>query len=211
LIKGAGMEEMDYSGMTETSWVKNRKAIIRMLSENKYSLGNFREKLLAEKQDIEKEVAGIEQESFPLRGKVRDLETRHLEKNNTLQKLKSQLRDSRGKLVKPLTEKNGHLSELKFLESEKARVLELNDSEAEALNNNMATLASTIMEIEFIRGEIGTLIDKAGMVEENIPELVSEVQDLDEKISRASKALTDLYNNIKTVEKNAKILYYEKE
>ena len=205
------MEEMDYSGMTETSWVKNRKAIIRMLSENKYSLGNFREKLLAEKQDIEKEVAGIEQESFPLRGKVRDLETRHLEKNNTLQKLKSQLRDSRGKLVKPLTEKNGHLSELKFLESEKARVLELNDSEAEALNNNMATLASTIMEIEFIRGEIGTLIDKAGMVEENIPELVSEVQDLDEKISRASKALTDLYNNIKTVEKNAKILYYEKE
>lgn len=210
------MEEMDYSqedysGMTATSWVRNRKAIIRMLSENKYSLGNFREKLLAEKQGIEEEVEGIEQESFSLRGKVRDLETRHLEKNNTLQKLKSQLRDSRGKLVKPLTEKNGHLSELKFLESEKARLFELNDTAAETLNNNMATLGSTIMEIEFIRGEISTLINKAGMVEENIPELVSEVQDLDEKISRASKALTDLYNNIKTVEKNAKILYYEKE
>lgn len=215
-MPAAGREKMDhsqedYSGMTETSWVRNRKAIIETLAENSYSLDNLRERLLAEKKGLEEEAEGIEQENLSLRAKVKGLEKRHLEKNNRLHELRSQLHGSREKLVRPLSEKSGYMSEIKFLESEKNRLLEINSSMAETLNNNMASLGGTIMEIEFIRGEIGTLINKVGMVEENIPELFSEMQELEEKINRASRALTDLYTKIKTVEKNAKILYYEKE
>jgi chromosome segregation ATPase len=210
------MNEMDhtqdnYSGMTETIWVKNKKAILRKLAENKDSLRNYREKLLAEKKELAEETERLEQENYSLLGQVKDLEMQHLEKSSTMQKLNSQLHASKKKLVKPLTEESGYLSEIKFLESEKEKHFEIHDETAETLNNNMAALGSTIMEIEFIKGEIGILMNKIGMIEDEIPEIFGEIDDLDEKITWASKTLTDLYNRMKTVEKDAKILYYEKE
>jgi chromosome segregation ATPase len=210
------MNEMDhtqdnYSGMTETIWVKNKKAILRKLAENKDSLRNYREKLQAEKKELAEETERLEQENYSLLGQVKDLEMQHLEKSSTMQKLNSQLHASKKKLVKPLTEESGYLSEIKFLESEKASLFERHDEASETLNNNMAALGSTIMEIEFIKGEIGILMNKIGMIEDEIPEIFGEIDDLDEKITWASKTLTDLYNRMKTVEKDAKILYYEKE
>jgi chromosome segregation ATPase len=210
------MNEMDhtqdnYSGMTETIWVKNKKTILRKLAENKDSLRNYREKLQAEKKELAEETERLEQENYSLLGQVKDLEMQHLEKSSTMQKLNSQLQASKKKLVKPLTEESGYLSEIKFLESEKASLFECHDEASETLNNNMAALGSTIMEIEFIKGEIGILMNKIGMIEDEIPEIFGEIDDLDEKITWASKTLTDLYNRMKTVEKDAKILYYEKE
>jgi chromosome segregation ATPase len=210
------MNEMDhtqdnYSGMTETIWVKNKKAILRKLAENKDSLRNYREKLLAEKKELAEETERLEQENYSLLGQVKDLEMQHLEKSSTMQKLNSQLHASKKKLVKPLTEESGYLSEIKFLESEKEKHFEIHDETAETLNNNMAALSNTIMEIEFIKGEIGILMNKISMIEDEIPEIFGEIDDLDEKITWASKTLTDLYNRMKTVEKDAKILYYEKE
>ena len=209
-MKEKNHSEEDYSKMTEESWIKNKKAIIKGLAHNGSSLSDFRKELLSEKKSLDGEVESLEQNNFSVLRKAQDLEMQHLEKDDVLQELKLKLHNSKNDLIEPLTEENGYLSEMSFFDDEKERLLEKQDRTAEALNDNMSSLGNTIMEIEFIKGEICTLMDKVGMIEKGLTDLFGEVGELDEKILWASKALRDLYDKMKKVEKDAKTSYYER-
>ncbi|KPJ99414.1 MAG: hypothetical protein AMK71_09795, partial [Nitrospira bacterium SG8_35_4] len=152
----------------------------------------------------------FEQENYAVIGQVKDLEIQHLGRENEEKAISLKLNNARMKLVKPLAEENSYRSEIDFLESEKTRLFEARDRTAESLNNYMTDLGDIIMDIEFIKGEIQTLVSKINMIEDDIPGIFGEMDALDEKVSLTSKALTDLYNRMKIVEKNAKAFYYHK-
>jgi len=198
------------SDMTEKMWIKNKKSILKGLEKNRDMLKSYRVNLLSEKNRLMEEVEGFEQDNYNIMGRVKDLEMQRLGKENEEKVMYLKLSDSRKKLVRPLAEENSCLSEIDFLESEKTRLFDVRDRTAESLNSNMTDLGDIILDIEFIKGEIQTLVSKINMVEDDIPEIYSEIGDLDEKISSTSKALTDLYNRMKIVEKNAKAFYYNK-
>lgn len=210
MMKDKDHSEEAYSGMTEESWIKNKKAITKGLAHNSTALSDFRKKLFSETKALDNEVESLEQANFSVIRNAQDLEMQHLEKENLLQELNQQLHNSKEKLLKPLTEESGYLSEISFLNSDKESLLAAQDKTAEALNNNMNALGTTIMEIDFIKGEIHTLMDKVSMIEKGLPDLFGEVGELDEKIMWASKALRDLYDKMKKVEKDAKTSYYER-
>ncbi len=198
------------SEMTEKMWIKNKRSIIKGLQKNREMLKSYRVKLLSDKISLMEEVESLEKENYEIMGRVKELEMQHLGKANEEKVISLKLSDARNKLVRPLAEENSYLSEIDFLESEKAGLFELRDRTAESLNNNMTDLSDIIMDIEFIKGEIQTLVSKINMVEDDIPGIYGEMDDLDERISSTSKALTDLYNRMKIVEKNAKTFYYNK-
>jgi len=210
-MKEMDHSEEDYAEMTEELWVRNKKKIIKKLTQKNSELSGYREKLLADRKVLEQEVEVLEQDNFSVLRQTKDLEMQQLEKNSEMQKLKAGLQIAKKKLVKPMTEESGYFSEIGFLNSEKDKLYRQQDRYAEKLNSNMSALGSTIMEIEFIKGEICTLIEKVNMIEEGLPDIMSEVDDLDEKVRWASKSLRALYEKMKQVEKEAKILYYEKE
>ena len=210
MMKEKNYSEEDYSGMTEESWIKNKKAITKGLANNSTALSDLRKKLFSEKRALDNEVESLEQANFTVLRNAQDLEMQHLEKENVLKELNLQLGNAKKELLKPLTEESGYLSEIKFLNSEKERLLDAQDRTAETLNNNMAYLGNTIMEIEFVKGEIDTIMEKVSMMEKGLPDLFGEVGELDEKIMWASKALRDLHDRMKEVEKDAKKSYYER-
>ncbi len=201
----------DYAKMNETEWVKNKKSIMQKLTGNRESVNILRENLIAEKKKLTEEEERLEHDNYTLLSQVKELELKHHGKSSTRKKLNTQLQALKKKLVKPLTEENSYWSEVRFLESEKTRLYDLQDDASEKLNRNMAALSGTIMEIEFMKGEITTLMNKIGMIESELPEVFGEVENLDEKIALASRSLNELFTRMKNVEKDVKILYYEKE
>ncbi len=206
-----GPSQIDDLEVNEEFWVKNKREILKRLDKNKSLLKRYRVNVLAEKKQLEGEVEKLEQNNYSLLGRLKELEIRHLEKDNTTQKLYTQLHASKKKLIRPLTEESGYWSAIKFLESEKSEFFKRYEEATDTLYNNMAGLGSTILEIDFIKGEIGTLLNKIEMIEDKIPEMFDEIDGLDEKIKWAAKSLNKLYERIKKMEKNVKAFYYKKE
>ncbi len=206
-----GHSRIDDLEVNEEFWIKNKREILNRLDENNRLLRRYRTNVLAEKRQVEGEVEELEQDNYSLLGRLKELEIRHLEKDNATQKLYTQLHALKMKLIRPLAEESGCWSAIKFLDSEKSKFFKRYEEAADTLYNNMAGLGSTIMEIDFVKGEVGTLMNKIEMIEDEIPEMFNEQNGLDEKIKCASKALNNLYDRMKKMEKNVKAFYYKKE
>jgi len=111
-----------------------------------------------------------------------------------------------------ISEENDLLHEMEFLESEKVKLVEIYDGVAERYDANMSVLEGMIKDIGFMKGEIGALIIKMGMLEEEIPDKFRDADNLDNKITGTFiRALNDLQNRLNAVERKAKVLYYKKE
>ena len=158
------------------------------------------------------ELESLEQENKALASQLENLNLRLSEKR----KEANMLCESSDKLKKNLmgfiSEENDLLHEIEFLESEKVKLVEIYDGIAERYDTNMSVLEGMIKGIGFMKGEIGALIIKTGMLEEEIPDKFRDADNLDKKITGTFiRALNDLQNRLHTVERKAKVLYYKKE
>ncbi len=208
------MSEIKQSGdfgseMTEDAWVRNKKAILKGIDQNRDIVKNYSIRLLSDKLSLMESAESLENENYKLMGEVKDLEMQLLGKENEEKIMLHKLNDARKNIVKPIADENSYISEISFLESEQSDLIYHRDSTIENLNENMRDLSNTILDIEFIKGEIHTLVSKIDMIESDIPGIFSEIDELDEQISSTSKSLTDLYNRMKIVEKSAKTFYYK--
>ncbi|MGA2228839.1 MAG: hypothetical protein ABSH41_30760, partial [Syntrophobacteraceae bacterium] len=75
---------------------------------------------------------------------------------------------------------------------------------------NMATIAAVLRDTEFLRGETEVIMDKTGYLESGVPTKFRDIDSLDEKIRDSLQALENLYNKMRSVEKNIKKVYYQK-
>ena len=154
----------------------------------------------------------LEQENKALASQLKDLDFRLLEKKKEANMLSESSDKLKKNLMGFISEENDLLHEIEFLESEKVKLVEIYDGVAERYDTNMSVLEGMIKDIGFMKGEIGALIIKMGMLEEEIPDKFRDADNLDKKITGTFiRALNDLQNRLNAVERKAKVLYYKKE
>jgi len=154
----------------------------------------------------------LEQENKALASQLKDLEFRISEKKKEANMLSESSDELKKGLMGFISEENDLLHETEFLESEKAKLVEIYEGVAERYDTNMSVLEGMIKDIGFMKGEIGALIIKMGMLEEEIPDKFRDADNLDKKITGTFiRVLNDLQNRLNAVERKAKILYYKKE
>ncbi|MBF0465236.1 MAG: hypothetical protein HQK94_09165 [Nitrospirae bacterium] len=170
----------------------------------------YRDSLLLEKKKLREETELLESENYSLAKGIKELEIQLLEKNNILKKVTADAQRMRKTLTMPMIEENSLMSELKFLESEKTKLVDKYGNLSEELSEHITMLGNTILNIDFIKGEIETLREKAHMVERSVPQKFVELDYLEEKIIWTEKALTELYKSMKNVENKTKLFYYMK-
>lgn len=154
----------------------------------------------------------LEQENKALASQLKDLDFRLLEKKKEANMLSENSDELKKSLMGFISEENDLLHEIEFLESEKVKLVEIYDGVAERYDTNMSVLEGMIKDIVFMKGEIGALIIKMGMLEEEIPDKFRDADNLDKKITGTFiRALNDLQNRLNAAERKAKVLYYKKE
>ncbi|MBW2062396.1 MAG: hypothetical protein JRI95_12680 [Deltaproteobacteria bacterium] len=165
-----------------------------------------------ERKTLLLEVEGLEQENKALADQLKDLEVRLFEKKKEANILAEGTEGVKETLMRFTSEENNLLHERKFLESEKEKLVGIYDGVSERYDTNMSVLEGMIKDTGFMKGEIGALIMKVGMLEGEIPLKFRDADNLDKKIKGTFiRALNDLQERVHAVERKAKVLYYKKE
>ena len=154
----------------------------------------------------------LEHENKALANQLENLNLRLSEKRKEANMRSESSDELKKSLMDFISEENDLLHEMEFLESEKVKLVEIYNGVAERYDTNMSVLEGMIKDIVFMKGEIGALIIKMGMLEEEIPDKFRDADNLDKKITGTFiRALNDLQNRLNAVERKAKVLYYKKE
>jgi len=156
------------------------------------------------------EVKRLEEENHSLARRLKDLQQKVYEKRRiakTTSKTSDELKETLARLI---SEEKTLQNENRFLRSEKAKLVHIHNDVSKRLGADMSALEGTIKDIAFMKGEIGTLIEKKGMLEAEIPLKFRDADNLGEKITGTLKAMNDLHDRMKAVERNVKLIYYKK-
>ena len=168
--------------------------------------------LSTERKTLVIKLESLEQENKALANQLENLNLRISEKRKEANMRSESSDELKKSLMDFISEENDLLHEMEFLESEKVKLVEIYDGVAERYDTNMSVLEGMIKDIGFMKGEIGALIIKMGMLEEEIPDKFRDADNLDKKITGTFiRALNDLQNRLNAVERKAKVLYYKKE
>jgi len=168
--------------------------------------------LSPERKTLVLKLESLEQENKALASQLENLNLRLSEKRKKANMLFESSDELKKSLMGFISEENDLLHEIEFLESEKAKLVEIYDGVSERYDTNMSALEGMIKDVGFMKGEIGALIIKIGMLEEEIPDKFRDADNLDKKITGTFiRALNDLQNRLNTAERKAKVLYYKKE
>ena len=168
--------------------------------------------LSPERKTLVLKLESLEQENKALASQLENLNLRLSEKRKEANMLFESSDELKKSLMGFISEENDLLHEIEFLESEKAKLVEIYDGVSERYDTNMSALEGMIKDVGFMKGEIGALIIKIGMLEEEIPDKFRDADNLDKKITGTFiRALNDLQNRLNTAERKAKVLYYKKE
>jgi chromosome segregation ATPase len=168
--------------------------------------------LSAEKKTLVQKRESLEQENKALANQLENLNLRLSEKRKEANMLSERSYELKKTLMDCISEEKDLLHEIEFLDSEKAKLVEIYEGVTERYDTNMSVLEGMIKDIGFMKGEIGALIIKMGMLEEEIPDRFRDADNLDKKITGTFiRALNDLQNRLNAVERKAKVLYYKKE
>jgi len=168
--------------------------------------------LSTERKTLVIKLESLEQENKTLANQLENLNLRISEKRKEANMRSESSDELKKSLMDFISEENDLLHEMEFLESEKVKLVEIYDGVTERYDVNMSVLEGMIKDIGFMKGEIGALVIKMGMLEEEIPDKFRDADNLDKKITGTFiRALNDLQNRLNAVERKAKVLYYKKE
>jgi chromosome segregation ATPase len=198
------------SGVGEEEWTEKKEALLRGISEGRSALKIDRESLTREKEKLVSDVERLEDENHLMARSVKDFQLQLSEKRSKSQMLFTRSDALKKKLVGLLARERSLQNEIQFYESEKARLSDTHLQVSERLRTNISALDTIVKDIDFMKGEMGTLINKMGMLEREVPVKVSDVDNVDEKITGALKVLKDLYSRMQGVERKVKTNYYKK-
>lgn len=163
-----------------------------------------------EKERVLAEVKSLEDENHAMARQAKDLQLQLFDKRRAAQRFFQRSEELKKKDVQFLAKEHNLLHENRFFESERDGH-EADYKEVSAkLDANMATIAAILRDITFLRGETEVLMDKTGYLESGVSTRFRDIDSLDEKISDSLHALENLYEKMRYVEKNAKLVYYQK-
>lgn len=197
------------SGVAEEEWTEKKEALLSGTSEGRSALKIDRESLTREKKKVVSDVERLEDENHLMARSVRDFQLQLSEKRRQSQMLLNRSDALKKKLTRLLAQERSLQNEIQFYELEKAKLSDTHLQVSERLRTNISALDTIVKDIDFMKGEMGTLINKMGMLEREVPVKLSDVDNLDEKITGAIKVLKDLYGRMQGVERKVKTNYYK--
>ncbi len=100
--------------------------------------------------------------------------------------------------------------ELTFLEDEKVGQERMLAASLETLRLNMVEVEKTVRELEFIKGELEALAQHVESIKTRVPDRVTGISHLDEKISRLTKEFGQLAERLQTTGNSVNLAYYKK-
>jgi len=189
----------------------NRDDLLKRLFQRQGGLKLDPEALKNERERLLAEVRSLEDENHLRARRVKELQLQLFDRRKMIQRLFQRSDELKKKLVQLLAKENNLIHEIRFLESERDKYGRDYREISGRVKGNMTTIAAILRDIEFMRGELETLMDKTGYLEDGVPNKFRDIDSLDEKISGSLQALEDLYNKMRAVEKNTKMIYYRKE
>jgi chromosome segregation ATPase len=195
--------------MNGASWDERRDLLMR-LTQNRRTADRGRAALREERERLEADTERLENENHSLARQLKELQLQLFEKRTAAQKLFQRSDHAKKKLVQCLSRENNLLHEIRFLESEREKHGKTQRQVASRVEANMGSIAALLRDIEFLKGEVGALLEKTGMLEQDAPLRCRDIENLDEKIAGSLQALIDLYQRMQAVEKNVKSIYYRK-
>jgi chromosome segregation ATPase len=207
---GDDFDRSPSSGVGEEEWTEKKEALLRGISEGRSALKIDRQSLTREKEKLVSDVERLEDENHLMARSVKDFQLQLSEKRSKSQMLFNRSDALKKKLVRLLARERSLQNEIQFYESEKAKLSDTHLQVSERLRTNISALDTIVKDIDFMKGEMGTLINKMGMLEREVPVKVSDVDNVDEKITGAMKVLKDLYSRMQGVERKVKTNYYKK-
>lgn len=188
-----------------------KEDLLKRLSERQGDLRLDREALRKDRERLLDEVRSLEDESNALTSRARELQSQLLERRKTAARVCHRSEEMKNRMVQFLAKENNLIHEVRFLESEKDKQIKEYADISGRVNAGMASIAAILRDIEFMRGEMETLMGQSGSLESEVPDRHHDIDRLDEKISSALHSIVDLYDKVKAAEKNAKVIFYCKE
>ena len=188
----------------------DREELLKRLAARQGDLKFDRVALRNERERVLAEVKNLEDENHAMARQAKDLQLQLFDRRRAAQRIFQRSEELKKKDVQFLAKEHNLLHENRFFESERDGHEADYKEVAAKLDANMATIAAVLRDITFLRGETEVLMDKTGYLESGVPTRFRDIDSLDEKISDSLHALENLYNKMRTVEKNAKLVYYQK-
>jgi len=192
------------------SWQEKKKAILERLSKSCETNKSDRAKLKAAREGLLSEVKRLEEENNAMARDQKELQRKILEKRTMAQMLFKRTDDLKRKGVRLACRENSLLQEIRFLSAEKQGGEDRYREISKRIDTYMSAVAHMVKNIDFMKGEMGTLMEKVGLLERDVPIKFQDADHLDEKIESALQALTDLYDKMRAIERNGKVSYYKK-
>ncbi|MBF0508643.1 MAG: hypothetical protein HQK57_06925 [Deltaproteobacteria bacterium] len=193
----------------EQGWLDKRRTVLDRLRRDKKPAHHNQAEIQAEKQRLRAEVDKLEGENHSLTRRVKDLDTQLFELKQQAQLSYTRSDELKNKLTEVLALERGLADEIRFFESEKAALSQEYLVISNQVGANMVVLDQTAKDIDFLNGEVEATITKMDMTKDEVMDIYSDVDHLDEKITGMIASLKELSRRMQRMEKNIKIVYYQ--
>lgn len=197
-------ERQENNGETYTNKIKDQ------LLQSKESLTNYSEYIASEREELIVEVKELEKENTGLFKRSKELEINLREKKLELQEEYDKLGELKEEFIAPMTDETTAESEIKFLEQKRGELIGNYKNVSDTLFNHITDIGNSLMDMDFVKGEITTSRDKLRLLEGELPLKLSDMEYIEEKIKWSRKALNDLYKKMEESRLKSKIFYYDK-
>jgi len=202
---------MKYKGFSSSDeLIKQRDELLKKISNDKRSVKGENETVFEANSRLVNEIDKLEEENHNLRKEIKDLELKFIEKQKQAAAVNDELENEKGNLANIRAQERAIINELEFYDSEKQRLNTEFLKISNTLDSRLSSLNSLVSKIEFIKGEINTLIEKMSLLENDVPEKYYDVDNIDILFSQTIKDLQQLHVRTLNMEKKLKIDFYKR-
>jgi len=191
--------------ISETQWLKKRKAILEKQSSNNADM----ETLHQQKAKLMNDISILEEKNHALKQLIKEQQVLLPEKKRDNVETLKKVETHKNQLSKYLSTERNLISEIAFYENEQQQLDNMLKDLTQKLNTSIGAIDDTLMNIDFVKGEIKAMLNKMTLLETNIPKEYEHMDQLDGLFQQTILSLNDLYNRAHHAENNVKKTYYK--
>jgi len=194
--------------ISEAEWIKKKNAILKKRSSKQYYPMDM-ETLKSKKSQLLEEISKLEEKNSALKKVIKDTQIILPEKKQQNIEVLKKINTKKSKLNKYLAAERNIVNEISFYENEHNSLDSSLKDLTNHLNSTIGNIDDTLMNIDFVKGEIKAMISKMNILERNIPDEYVHMDQLDSLFQQTVQSLNDLYQRAHHAEKSVKKTYYK--
>ncbi|MBF0100830.1 MAG: hypothetical protein HQK77_07985 [Desulfobacterales bacterium] len=199
--------QLRHSAIPQDAWEQRKE---ELLNRFRQKAPLTCEQIQAQKNEIQSQIDALEISNHSLNQSIKQRQLAFAQKKKENDRLMQEVDKRKKQMVRLQRLESSLINEVHFYQSEKDRLSHEHQNIQQGLQNNIMALDRSVKDIGFMRGETGVLIEKMSELEQEVPAEFSNKEQLDEIVFGTVKALQSLHQRMQTIEKTAKIKYYQK-